>query len=238
MGEHTVDVHIESTVYDLKTEIEDKIGLPRWLLILYTQMGKALEDAEYLYMYTYNGVVHVFVKRTDTAPRGGVKVKRPRGNDSACSKCGRVFMNTSALQQHWSRCTIPTVSISASLLQGFATNDNDLSQDHEDNDENAENMHNDTPTPLVDDWLHDYADIPLDLSETRIEWDAEEVHWNHAVEILSKGQPLARYEQVISEACDGKSDLALVCHRTPHDCQPWKRVNMENRHNKGPQSGP
>ena len=86
MGEHTVDVHIESTVYDLKTEIEDKIGLPRWLLILYTQMGKALEDAEYLYMYTYNGVVHVFVQRTDTAPRGGVKVKRPRGNDSACSK--------------------------------------------------------------------------------------------------------------------------------------------------------
>ena len=210
MGEHTVDVHIESTVYDLKTEIEDKIGLPRWLLILYTQMGKALEDAEYLYMYTYNGVVHVFVKRTDTAPRGGVKVKRSRGNDSACSKCGRVFMNTSALQQHWSRCTIPTVSISASLLQGFATNDNDLSQDHEDNDENADNMHNDTPTPLVDDWLHDYADIPLDLSETRIEWDAEEVHWNHAVEILSQGQPLARYEQVISEACDGKTDLLVT----------------------------
>ena len=61
MGEHTVDVHIESTVYDLKTEIEDKIGLPRWLLILYTQMGKALEDDEYLYMYTYNVVVHLVV---------------------------------------------------------------------------------------------------------------------------------------------------------------------------------
>ena len=29
MGEHTVDVHIESTVYDLKTEIEDKIGLDK-----------------------------------------------------------------------------------------------------------------------------------------------------------------------------------------------------------------
>ena len=210
MGEHTVDVHIESTVYDLKTEIEDKIGLPRWLLILYTQMGKALEDDEYLYMYTYNGVVHLVVKRTDTAPRGGVKVKRSRGDDSACSKCGRRFMNTGALQQHWSRCTIPQLSISASLLRGLATNDDESSQDHEDNDGKAEDMLNDTRTPLVDDWLAEYADVPPDLPEARVEWDEEGVLWDDTVDILRQGQPLARYEQVISVACDGKTDLLVT----------------------------
>ena len=68
MRECIVDVPIDSTVYDLKTEIEDKIGLPRWLTILYTQMGKALEDGEYLNMHAYNGVLDAFVKRIDTTP--------------------------------------------------------------------------------------------------------------------------------------------------------------------------
>ena len=202
-----VDVPIDSTVYDLKTEIEDKIGLPRWVTILYTQMGKGLEDGEYLNMYAYNGELDAVVKRIDTTPRGGGNSKRQRRLDGACSKCGGMFKNTLALQAHWARCKIQPFSISASLILELNSNDDESMEDDEDDDGTVDDIHNVTPALRGDDWLTEYTERPPDPGTTG---DEDEVYWNDALHIISKGRPDAEYEHLLSAACDDKTDLLVT----------------------------
>ena len=86
----SLDLPVEATFLDLKTLINDKVGISSSVQILSMKGGGLVQDDEHAITYAFDGILHVTMQRTDAIWSGGMKRKCESG-EHECHKCRCIF---------------------------------------------------------------------------------------------------------------------------------------------------
>ena len=118
----SLELPVEATFLDLKTLINDKVGISSSVQILSMKGGGLVKDYEHTITYAFDGILHVTMQRTDAIWPGGMKRKLESGKHE-CPQCRRIFHSKDIFLNHLRQCKRKKPTYASGLLQSLVDGD-------------------------------------------------------------------------------------------------------------------
>ena len=209
----SLDLPVEATFLDLKTLINDKVGISSSVQILSMKGGGLVKDDEHAITYAFDGILHVTMQRTDAIWPGGMK-RKPESGKHECPKCRGIFNTKEIVQNHLRQCKRKKATYAAGLLQSLVDGDTakssttNYSTRLEDPSVSALSSNTSLNTRFDDMNAHeDMLDVEVPVTEVR----EENINSTHTAMMISpegKGEWNALYDDLIIE--NGQADFSHI----------------------------